>query len=175
MSAILFFGLANPTFAAHFPNPKWNGYALDWCQSFENYCGKPAADQWCQKHGYPMSSGFQIRPLVNFETMTIGQNAICNPADHRCDSFTYIDCKEASKVFTYPTYNGYRLDWCRTFENECGAPAAQAYCQKNGYSHVLSFQILSHQNQLTMTIGSNAICNPQFHVCDSFATIRCGN
>ncbi|MGZ3717606.1 MAG: hypothetical protein ACXWR1_04800, partial [Bdellovibrionota bacterium] len=106
-----FAGAAAPSFAAHFPNPKWNGYALDWCQSFERSCGKPAADMWCQKGGYLGSSAFQINPQVNFETMTVGQNAICNPADHRCDSFTYIDCQEKSKVFTYPMYNGYRLDW----------------------------------------------------------------
>jgi hypothetical protein len=168
-----FAGLYSEAWGAHVNNPKWNGFPLDWCMNFEQGCGKPAADLFCKKSGFGASTGFQIRPQVNFQTMTIGQNAICDPRSHRCDSFNYIDCQETIKVFSVPTYNGYRLDWCRQFEHECGAPAAQAYCQKNGFSQLVNFHIQPHLNTPTMTIGSNAICNPQFHGCDSFSFVQC--
>ena len=167
------FAFVSNASAAHFANPKWYGYDLDWCRNFESACGQPAADLYCQKRGYPQSTAFQILPTVSVPTMTIGQNAICNPSVHRCDSFAYIDCQETVKVFNYPVYNGYRLDWCRQFEQECGQPAAQQFCQKAGYTQVVAFGI---QNQLTvptMTVGSNAICNPAYHRCDSFSYVEC--
>ena len=170
---IMFMGLFSQAWAAHFSGPTWNGYALDWCVNFEQGCGKPAADLWCKKKGYNQSSSFVKRNAMTVPTMTIGQNAICNPSVHRCDSFVSIDCLESAHVFHLPKTNGYRLDWCRHFENECGAPAAQTFCQKNGYPHLVSFQKQSHLNIPTMTIVSNAICNPKFHTCDSFTFVSC--
>jgi len=163
----------SPAWAIKFNYPKWNGYALDWCATFENNCGKPAADLYCQKKGYPQSTGFVKIDSVNYQTMTIGQNAICNPSVHRCDSFQSISCLENIKVFNQPKHNGYRLDWCRQFEQQCGQPAALTYCQKQGYSQVIGFQKQGPLTSSTMTIGSNAICNPQYHHCDSFSYIRC--
>jgi hypothetical protein len=46
----------------------------------------------------------------------------------------------ASSIFTNPMYNGFRLDWCRIFENECGAPAANAFCRARGFSGVGAFK-----------------------------------
>ena len=168
-------GLVSHANAAHFVDPKWNGYALDWCKDFEQGCGAPAADQFCQDKGYPTATAFQIWPQVNFPTMTIGQNAICNPADHRCDAFASIDCKETVKTFPAPTINGYRLDWCREFSADCGAPAALEYCQKSGYADLVNFQKQSALTVPTMIIGDNAVCNPKFHGCDSFTYIQCKN
>lgn len=169
--ALAIFTDANAATRIH--SPKWHGYALDWCKNFEGQCGQPAADLYCQKYGYNKSSGFQIEPAVSVQTMTVGQNAICNPSVHRCDSFAYIDCEETQKTFNYPVYNGYRLDWCRQFETGCGAQAANLFCQKKGFVQSVAF---ARQNQLsvqTMTVGSNAICNPAFHVCDGFSYITC--
>lgn len=159
--------------AARFVSPKWNGYALDWCKNFEGLCGKPAADLWCQKRGYPQSTGFVKLNRVSYQTMTIGQNAICDPRSHTCDSFQSIDCQDVVKTFHYPTYNGYRLDWCRTFEGQCGAPAAAQFCQKKGYSTLVGYNIQPALTVPTMTVGSNAICDPRFHRCDSFRYVQC--
>ncbi|MGZ3711412.1 MAG: hypothetical protein ACXVBE_06630 [Bdellovibrionota bacterium] len=163
-----------PAMAAHFNSPTWNGYALDWCKNFESGCGKPAADMFCQKKGYPGAGSFVQLPHVNFQTMTIGQNAVCDPRSHTCDSFASIDCQEvAIRTFAAPMYNGYRVDWCRNFETACGAPAALLYCQKSGYNQLVNFSIQAHVSFPTMTVGSNAICNPSFHGCDSFSFIQC--
>lgn len=161
--------------AASFNYPKWNGYALDWCKNFEQGCGKPAADLYCKKRGYPQSTGFVKLNRVNYQTMTIGQNAICDPRDHVCDSFARIDCQETVKTIYAPTYHGYKLDWCRTFEGQCGAPAAAQYCQKAGFSQLVGFKIQPLVNTPTMTVGSNAICDPRFHRCDSFQYVQCKN
>jgi len=159
--------------AARIYSPKWNGYALDFCANFEQGCGQPAADLYCRKRGYDGSTGYQIQPAVSYPTMTVGQNAICNPSVHRCDSFAFIDCRENTRTFNYPVHNGYRLDWCRQFEHECGAPAALTFCQRKGFNQLVNFQIQPRLSTATMTIGSNAICNPQFHGCDSFTFIQC--
>ncbi|MBF0301190.1 MAG: hypothetical protein HQK51_20950, partial [Oligoflexia bacterium] len=145
----------------------------DWCRIFENECGKPAADAFCRRNGQLMATNWQQDPHPGIRTMTIGQNSICEPSVHRCDSFKFIDCKESDRTFSYPTYRGYRLDWCRIFENECGAPAANAFCRLNGFSYSNGFQIQNHPGVSTMTIGQNSICNPSAHVCDSFTFIRC--
>lgn len=126
--------------AAHIVYPKWNGYALDWCKNFEQGCGQPAADLYCQKKGFPRSTGFQILSSVNFPTMTVGQNAICNPAVHRCDSFAYIDCQETTKVFHFPAYNGYRLDWCRQFEHSVAPPRPKPIAKRWAFSRSSTFK-----------------------------------
>lgn len=173
MTGLLILGFSGTASAAFFANPTWHGYALDWCAQFEKSCGKPAADMFCQKKGYPYSTSFVKRNSVNTLTMTIGSNAICNPQFHGCDSFSSITCQEPVRTFWMPKYNGYRVDWCLTFEQNCGAPAAQGFCHKMGYPYLVNFQKQNSVNSLTMTVGSNAICNPQFHGCDSFSMIRC--
>ena len=166
-------GFAGQASAATFSNPKWNGYALDWCKNFEQGCGKLAADTFCQKKGYPQAAAWVKLNQVPYQTMTIGQNAICNPSVHRCDSFQSITCQQTVVNFFKPKHNGYRLDWCRNFEQNCGAPAAHAFCQKNGYAAAIAFQMEGPLSVPTMTIAQNAVCNPAHHRCDSFNYIRC--
>jgi hypothetical protein len=75
--------------------------------------------------------------------------------------------------FVNPTYNGYRLDWCRIFETERGAPAADAFCRAQGFSRVGAFKFQPKPGVATMTIGQNSVCDPQWHGCDSFEFVRC--
>jgi hypothetical protein len=79
----------------------------------------------------------------------------------------------ASSIFTNPMYNGFRLDWCRIFENECGAPAANAFCRARGFSGVGAFKFQASPGVSTMTVGQNSVCDPQWHRCDSFGSITC--
>ncbi|WP_339137831.1 MAG: hypothetical protein WGN25_06755 [Candidatus Electrothrix sp. GW3-4] len=159
--------------AANYPNPIYQGYSLDWCKSFEHECGKPAADAFCKKQGHLSALDFSKKSNMQVETMTIQDHAICNPQHHRCDSFTFINCKEKLAVFHKPEYRGYRLDWCKSFEHECGKPAADAFCQHKGFSHAQSFVQDVGVNVSTMTLANNAVCNPAHHHCDSFKVIRC--
>ena len=76
-------------------------------------------------------------------------------------------------AFVNPTYNGYRLDWCRIFENDCGAPAADAFCKSQGFSGVRAFEFQGGMDVPTMTVSQNSVCDPKWHGCDSFASISC--
>jgi len=77
------------------------------------------------------------------------------------------------KNFDQPMHRDYRLDWCKFFEGQCGQPAADAFCQANGYKTVHSFEIDSNVKVQTMIISNNAICDPAHHSCDSFKFIKC--
>jgi hypothetical protein len=158
---------------ATYPNPKYRGYALDWCYIFENQCGKPAADAFCKSAGQGQAIQWAILNNPGYQTMTIGQNSICDPSSHVCDTFSFIECQSLTKTFSNPSYRGYRLDWCRIFENDCGQPAANAFCKAMGFSGSASFQFQANPGVATMTIGQNSICNPQVHRCDSFSSITC--
>jgi TPR repeat protein len=79
----------------------------------------------------------------------------------------------SSGTFVNPTYNGYRLDWCRIFETDCGAPAADAFCKAQGFGRLVAFKFQPRSGVETMTIGQNSVCDPQWHGCDSFEFVRC--
>ena len=78
-----------------------------------------------------------------------------------------------SGTFVAPMYNGYRLDWCRIFETDCGSPAADAFCRAQGFTGVGAFKFQPKPGVATMTIGQNSVCDPQWHGCDSFEFVRC--
>ncbi|MDU9050394.1 MAG: hypothetical protein Q3M30_16235 [Candidatus Electrothrix sp. Rat3] len=170
----LFFSAYLPQLSAatDYPNPQNRGYSLDWCKTFEKGCGKPAADAFCQMLGHPSALQFS-KKKSQVETMTIQDHAVCNPQHHSCDSFNIIKCKEKNAAFNMPAYRGYRLDWCMAFGKGCGKPAADAFCQRQGFSKALDFVQDRGVNVSTMIISNNAICNPVHHRCDSFKVIRC--
>jgi hypothetical protein len=80
---------ANPTYQ----NPKYNGYSLDWCKTFEHDCGKAAADMFCRKNGHLYALKFAKKNNMKVKTMCIGDHAVCDPRHHGCDSFRFITCK----------------------------------------------------------------------------------
>lgn len=164
-------GSADNTF--NYSNPKYKGYALDWCRVFENDCGKGAADAYCQAKGHLKAASWLKRNHPGVKTMTIGQNSICNPQYHQCDTFSSIQCVKKEVTFIKPMYKGYRLDWCRVFENDCGQGAAKAFCQSKGYNTLVSYAKANNLSVKTMTIGQNSICDPQYHHCDSFNWVKC--
>ena len=77
------------------------------------------------------------------------------------------------KKIDQPQHRGYRLDWCKVFEGQCGKDAADAFCQANGYKSAHSFEIDQNVKVQTMIISNNAICDPAHHSCDSFKFISC--
>jgi hypothetical protein len=171
--AALMIGGAIGVRAATYSNPTYRGYGLDWCYVFANQCGKPAADAFCRGNGQGPAIRWEKLNNPGTRTMTIGQKSICDPSSHVCDTFSFIECQSVSRTFSNPSYRGYRLDWCRVFENDCGAPAADAFCRQLGFSGNGPFQFQPNLSVSTMTIGQNSICDPHVHRCDSFASITC--
>ena len=179
-SALIVFFIWQPTVSLAadtivYSSPKHQGFHLDWCRTFAHGCGAVAANAFCVSKNQLRASAWVKWNNPGFRTMTIGENSICDPQHHNCDSFKKITCVKKVKTFIRPKHRGYRLDWCRTFAHGCGAPAAKAFCQKKGYSVLDSFKKKNNLNVKTMTIGENSICDPQHHNCDSFKWVKCKN
>jgi hypothetical protein len=160
-----------------FSQPTFQGNRLDWCVNWAQGCGQPAADAFCKVNGYQSATSFAIAQDIGAVTPTrlIGSGAVCDQG--MCDGFQYIACFKPSptQVFTNPTYQGNRLDWCVNWAQGCGQPAADAFCKANGYNHAVSFKIAQDIGAVTPTrlIGSGAVCDQPF--CDGFLGIRCSN
>ncbi|PIE60066.1 MAG: hypothetical protein CSA32_00730 [Desulfobulbus propionicus] len=168
--------LPNVSFAessVRYEAPKYRGFGLDWCRTFEHECGPPVAHAYCRSKGHEKALNFTRWNNPGFKTMTIGQNSVCDPQHHRCDSFRFITCLSEQQEFVNPRLHGYPLDWCKTFASECGRPAAHAFCKARGYNKEVSFMKKEHISGETMTIGENSICNPKYHRCDAFISIKC--
>jgi hypothetical protein len=79
----------------------------------------------------------------------------------------------AVALFSEPKIGGWRLDWCKFWAAQCGAPAAHAYCQAKGFSHSTGFAPASNIGSFapTRVIGTGQVCNGPN--CDGFAWIKC--
>ncbi len=78
-------------------------------------------------------------------------------------------------TYNEPVIGGFRLDWCQYWAAQCGAPAANAYCQTKGYSHATKWALASNIGTFAKTkvIGTGQVCDGPD--CDGFAWIACSN
>ena len=68
-----------------FYDPMVRDYALDGCYENEKGCGDQAADAFCQDEGYSEATEYALVE-ADEETMYIGNNVICNPSHHECNT-----------------------------------------------------------------------------------------
>ncbi len=75
--------------------------------------------------------------------------------------------------FTNPMYQGYRLDWCRKWANECGEPAASAWCRYKKFDHTNSWKKAPDigNTSHTKVFQGGRICDKPF--CTGFSEIVC--
>ncbi|MDQ3233146.1 MAG: hypothetical protein M3Q07_15115 [Pseudobdellovibrionaceae bacterium] len=153
----------------YLPNPTYRGDRLDWCANFAADCGQPAVDAYCNSLGYRTSTYFDIAPDIGRTRLING--AVCE--DSFCDGFSYIYCRQYSEVIYAPTAPGYsdRLDICKTFAADCGQPAADAYCQAQGWAKSYAFAIDEDIGRTRLITG--AVCEDGF--CDGFQYIGCND
>ncbi len=87
-------------------------------------------------------------------------------------SFGFISNLNAGDTvsFSNPKVNGVALDWCKTWATDCGKPAADYFCQSNGYAKAVLFK---KENNIgyTKILKTGRLCNKDF--CDSFKVITC--
>ncbi len=78
-----------------------------------------------------------------------------------------------NRVFYNPEISGYRLDWCRVWASQCGKPAADEFCKKQGYTEAVRWEMAPDIGNITPTkvIGTGQICDQGF--CDGFKYIEC--
>lgn len=73
-------------------------------------------------------------------------------------------------VFDEPRIDGYRVDVCLHFGQQCGKPAADAWCRMQGYAEASTW-VTGGKGMHTKILGSGQICD-QFY-CDGFTSIHC--
>jgi hypothetical protein len=159
-----------------FSEPQYKNLALDWCKSWSTDCGKPAADAWCVKQGWESAAGFSRWDDLGEPTRIISNNQICDQPD--CDSFTKITCQKADAYddedqpvkYTKPMAGKRRLDWCLDWATNCGKPAADFYCKKQGHSTAVDFKI-DENIWKTRLLKSGQKCTAPH--CDGFKYIEC--
>ena len=156
-------------------HPKTGGVALDWCKTFSNGCGKPAADYFCKAKGHRWAVSFAREDNIGY-TRIIKTGQICH--NSTCDGFKYIKCrkkvltvKKTFKHFKWPKISGVALDWCYTYANGCGLKAANEFCKSKGYWKGAKSFAKEDNVGYTKIIRTGQICNNAG--CDTFKYIDC--
>jgi hypothetical protein len=159
-----------------FNQPKFKGNALDWCLTWATDCGKPAADAYCKNKGYETAQKFNKWEDIGEPTYVFGSGQICNQEE--CDSFTSISCfradapEEEGEAVTYnkPKIGSWRVDWCLTWATDCGQPAADFYCKKQGHTSATAFKIANNLGKTKIYKTGETCQQPE---CDGFRYITC--
>lgn len=95
-------------------------------------------------------------------------------------------CYALSQAYPNPTLEAtdgksYRLDWCRSWENQCGCVAALAFCKEQGFAYVQSFVMdprVDLKQISTVIVDQRGTLCPGLspgHGCDSFKEIVCSD
>ena len=71
--------------------------------------------------------------------------------------------------FFAPVVEGSRIDSCLSGQTDCGKPAADAFCVKEGYTESILFQ--RETVSATRQLGSETMCEGES--CVSFRRIKC--
>ena len=150
-----------------FARPAINGVRLDWCYHWGTECGKPAADAFCRQQGYDHATGFKQLSDVP-PSYVLGDRKTCNSPI--CDTIVDLTCAKDARTFARPAIDGVRLDWCYHWGQECGKPAADAFCRQHGYSHATGFQKLSDVPP-SYVLGDRKTCNSP--TCDTIVDLTC--
>ena len=75
-----------------FANPKVSGDRLDLCLNWGSGCGQPAAEKFCQSHGWSKATSYAVAHDFGAyaPTRLIGTSAVCD--QDFCDGFKQIAC-----------------------------------------------------------------------------------
>lgn len=78
-----------------------------------------------------------------------------------------------TQTFETPELAGYRVDICRVWGNECGQPAGDEFCRRQGFERA-DMSTVEHDIGAvtpTRTLGDGKVCDQNF--CDGFRAITC--
>jgi len=77
------------------------------------------------------------------------------------------------QMFEPPEHNGYRVDICRVWGNECGQAAADEFCRIKGFERADMFMVDEDigAKTPTRTLVDGKVCDQSF--CDGFGAVSC--
>lgn len=157
--------------------------------SFSGDCGAKPAGTMCFRYedGYIwLVRGGELRSekrvergqTIQMMTATTGRRyqhilgtnyVLC--ASSTCDRIDVPPAQEMGKVFNNPTVDGRALDICREWAANCGQPAADAYCEKNGYGKAATYRFRNDSPPTTVLNGGQVCNQPN---CDRITSVTCG-
>jgi len=84
-----------------------------------------------------------------------------------------LESKKTTLTFQSPMYGDLRLDACLRWAQNCGEPAATAWCKSKGLSRATEYpqENVGEQGIGTRLIDTNQVCKEKF--CSSFVYIVC--
>ena len=132
----------------------------------QNACnGDPKCKAWTYVKPYTIQGPYARCWLKDSVPQAVKRNC--------CISGIKLASSSNTKTFRYPTINGYRLDWCRKWAQDCGKGAADAFCKRIGFTKAISFEedYDIGAKSPTYVIDDGKICNQSF--CDGFKYITC--
>jgi hypothetical protein len=157
-----------------FSRPSWGDLRIDACLRWGEDCGAPTAKAFCNRSDYAEMISFKSARVGPDEiTRIFMTDTVCE--GELCSAITEVICAKPylkSQIFINPGANGYRIDQCREWEQNCGKPAADAFCVNNGFAyskHV--YPDFKPGKTTTRVIGSGEICDQPF--CAGFYKIIC--
>jgi hypothetical protein len=153
-------------------------YGIDICRSWGTNCGQPAADLFCANNGLGNATLFTFRNDTP-PTWVMGDSQWCS--EGFCDRFESITCGPAGSTFhtTYIFDNPitidhndrvFGVDICLNWGINCGQPAADRWCQWEGYRSATQFSF-REDSPPTWVQGDNQTCAEPF--CDRFQQVTC--
>lgn len=81
---------------------------------------------------------------------------------------------QALYVLQQPTFRGRRIDWCLTYGQDCGNPAATVACKVAGYRRALPAAFATVKASPTVVLGTDQFCTAAGS-CDALAWVVCEN
>ncbi len=80
---------------------------------------------------------------------------------------------KTTQTFQAPMHGDFRLDACEQWAQNCGEPAASAWCRGKGFARAIDFpyENVGSAGVTTRLIGTNQVCKEK--ICASFVYITC--
>lgn len=155
--------------------PRYRDIRLDWCLTWGADCGRPAAVEFCRRRRFEDVVVFRAENVGRSQpTRLIGSDQVCSGEDF-CTAFAYITCTGPiphERVFQNPAWKDHRLDVCLRWAEDCGKPAADAYCRHQGFAESFHSTVDADPGPgKTRVISSDQICDGPY--CRGFQQIIC--
>lgn len=72
--------------------------------------------------------------------------------------------------YSHPKVDGYALDVCREWGQNCGKPSADAYCKSQGHNYAMGYTVI-HNAPPTKIINGRQLCNTPY--CARITWVKC--